>query len=278
MGSDSIPQFLLKHFENIAIKEGFLNYTLEHEAGSKHGDGFVASMISVKICGERAVDGEIQADKLNLICKLLPPANIGFEFRLPFEQEVFIYNQILPLLTKFQTKLGLSESDGFFAFPKCYLATTDPDSNDMVIIMKDLRADSYSMWCKTKPIGADNVNLVMTQLGRLHGISFAIRDQEPELLKQCQSIKDIYLSVHKLKAIKIFFSNSFEKAIKTCPGEKYFIKLQELGDKWLEWISDCCEANVAEPFSVVCHGDCWNNNMMFTDVSVSLKVLTLIGF
>ena len=150
MATNNIPQYLLNHFSKIAKDEGFTEYSLEQAAGSQHGDGFVASMLSVTINGQRKIKNSdvLQWDKLSLICKLCPDDKIRQEqfcTQEIFECEVFAYNELLPVLRNFQEKVGLTEENGFFAYPKCYVATSDVDSGETVIIMKDLRSNGFAL-------------------------------------------------------------------------------------------------------------------------------------
>lgn len=38
--------------------------------------------------------------------------------------------------------------------------------------------------------------------------------------------------------------------------------------KYVEEMLDCVNFEAAEPYSVICHGDCWNNNMLYKNDKV----------
>lgn len=46
--------------------------------------------------------------------------------------------------------------------------------------------------------------------------------------------------------------------------ERLRLKVKELFDLGhLPVFRECCNGELAEPYAVICHGDCWNNNVMF---------------
>lgn len=109
---DPIQPFLLEHLKAIAITEGLgTDFVIEHEVGSKHGDGFLGSMLAVTLTSKAA------SKKLALICNLLPanPDRIDmFQSQIVFAHEVHFYNTLLPLFKTLQLQHGLTEANGFF--------------------------------------------------------------------------------------------------------------------------------------------------------------------
>lgn len=67
-------------------------------------------------------------------------------------------------------------------------ATWAIDTNERcesVIILEDLRSKGLKLLSKSTPFGFENARLVLERIGQLHGLSIAIRDQEPDLFKKC---------------------------------------------------------------------------------------------
>lgn len=48
-----------------------------------------------------------------------------------------------------------------------------------MIILENLRSQKIKMWDKAKVSTIENVRLVMNELGKLHALSFAPKDQKP---------------------------------------------------------------------------------------------------
>lgn len=273
-----IPTALRQHFDNIAAAEGFTDYTLDQDAGSKHGDGFMGTMVSITISGKRksseenvAGDETLQPDRLDLICKIEPTnaaRNEQFNTSIVFEREVLCYTAILPVLEHFQREKGLTEDNGFFGFPKCYLATNNPGTNEAIIIMQNLRPLGYNLWDKMKPIGFDNVRLLMEQLGRLHGLSFVLRDQRPEVLDVFRKMDNVLHKMVDTKAVGSILESCYDRAENVLDDEIDKEHIRKYRKIWIDVIKECAQSSKAESFEVMAHGDCWNNNMMFLNNEV----------
>lgn len=269
-----IPTYLLKHFKGIAEAEGFLDYSIEHEAGSKHGDGFLSELLRITLTGNRRVNGETLNDqKLALICKLAPQ-NIQRQEQcktnLVFDREVLFYSTILPMLQRFQLEKGLTEADGFFGYPQYFGSSNDPVANEYSIIMRDLVASGFLLWDKLEPIRFENVKLLMEQLGRVHGLSFALRDQRPKDFQMIRDLDDIMIEMFRSDVMAGMFNASYDQAISALDNEEDVQLMKSLKSSYMEWLTVSLGKEAAEPFSVLGHGDCWNNNMMFANNNVRI--------
>lgn len=265
----TLPNVLLAHLNNIAKAERFQDYTLDHEPGSKHGEGFMSDMVAVTVRGMRkSADGVTSTDSLSLICKLLPNSDArAQQCKMLFEREVQIYRDILPQLRQFQTDKGLTEATGFFAYPQCYLAVADEASNDYVIVMENLRVQGYSMWDKYTPMPLHNARMMFEELGRLHGLSLVLRDQRPELYAQIRRLDDKMAPV--LVEMRHRCESTFKQAVRHLENPEHKRVMQQVVDNWVEMLTQSANSASAEPFAVLGHGDCWNNNFMFKGQEVS---------
>lgn len=261
-----IPEYLHKLLETIATREGFADgYTIISRSGSNVGDGFQGIMLSVVISGTRNGNPN---DDLVLICKIPPLSELRRKMAVgAFKQEIAGYESYLPALVKFQQESGISEADGFFAFPKCYGTFADEDKLEFALVLEDLRHNGFRMWNKYLPIDYKHVELALTQLGKFHALSFALRSQQPELFKQFQDLNSgMFKSVKDFPGSKVFFEKNFDQAIEALHPEddkEAITKLTDLRNNCMSILGRAVSSADAEPFTVFCHGDCWNNNMMF---------------
>lgn len=271
MGSPPLPAFLLAHLDRIAKAERFQSYTLSHGAGSKTGDGFMSDMVAVTIAGPRrqtaAAGAAVSGDQLALICKLLPGSTVRqeqFKSKMIFEREVLMYDTVLPMLRKFQAENGLSETggDGFFAYPHCYAAVADQATNEYVIIMRDLRANGFELWPKCTPMPFKQASLLFEQLGRLHGVSYALRDRRPDLFDAHIRPLGDQLGV-MFEAMRAMCESSYDQALRHLREPEHLRVMRLVRENWVEIVRECNESDKAKPFETMVHGDCWNNNMMF---------------
>lgn len=264
----NLPAYIVAELEKIAINSGFADgFTIEQDVGSKHGDGFMATMVSIKLTGRSAATKSVKFE-MNFILKMLPDNKARremFNSEVVFLREVTLYTDILPKIIKFQQQKGLNGANGFFQFPKCHFACSRADVNEHVIIMDDLRAQGYELWDKLKPIPVENVRLLMQALGRFHGLSFAIRAQQPEVFDEFRHLKSLMSTMVSSPVMENMMKAVHGQTIAALGdaesgGEKEFLGRFD----WKENLLDCVQNSVDDgPFSVIFHGDCWNNNMMF---------------
>lgn len=262
-----VPGYIIELINKIADREGFTNYSITHSAGSNTGDGFLGELLRFKINGTQ--NNELAT--LSLICKISPPnplRRLEFSSDITFGREIFLYEHVLPYFIEFQQENGVSEEDGFYSFPKCYGSILDKSTGDHAIVLEDLSVSNYYLWDKLKPIDYDRANLVMIELGKLHAVSFAIRDKNPGKLNEIRT--EAPNNVHRqmyMKPISMEFLNTnMNKAIAALePHETKIIEKLEAvkGNNCFDIIDQVFSNVTPEPFGVIVHGDLWNNNVMY---------------
>ncbi|XP_053670921.1 uncharacterized protein LOC128721219 [Anopheles nili] len=277
----SFAEYIAAGLRDVAREQGFTEglYTLENESGSNMGDGFVGQLLKVFI---REANRE-----LVVLCKLLPDNELRRQQGIAlFERESEAYMDILPLLLKFQREKSLEQGMPIFDnVPRCYYAKTTFDKLESVIIMEDLRLQAYRMWNKANPVDFDHARLLMTTLGRLHAISFAMKEQQPVEFERCRNYTD-----SMFRMMDEYPAGSFEKmmvgmcnrAIDSLEQHDTFRreKLEQFKDRCVPEMMACVDGKAAEPYAIIGHGDCWSNNMMFQyeDDNQTLKNIKLIDW
>lgn len=280
---EPIPEYIVQQLDKIATNHGFTEYKLDQEAGSKHGDGFVGTLIKVTVSGSRKVNDDVKSDQLHLICKVLPAneARRGlFSTPKAFGREVYMYTRLLPLFKQFQLDKGFAEDEGFFEYPHCYYAISDAAKEQHVLIMDDLRPKGYSLWDKSIPISYDCVKVLMRALGRYHAISYAFRDQKPDIFKEFKQLDDVMTGLFKESPLLEEVINSiFDVPVKMYGDDTPDGKLlQTIRNTYKAVLNECFELGVAEPFSVAGHGDCWINNLMFFGKDTSTPKISFLDW
>lgn len=261
-----LPQYVIDLVNDIAKSEGFNEFSTELQPGSNHGDNFLGVMTSVTISGARNNNGSLADDKLHLLCKLAPEnptRRKEFQSVVVFEREALMYNKILPLLTEFQREKGLSVTEGFNAYPKCYVAIADEANDQFVVIMEDLRPKGFTMWPKQQPSTVKQMFCVMEQLGKLHGVSFALKDQQPEVYNRLKDVKDLIRNFFKNEGMLHIMNVSMDRAIASLTNPEHQKIMEEMKANGVQIHFDCLDDGVCEPFGAITHGDCWNNNILY---------------
>ncbi|KAF2904589.1 hypothetical protein ILUMI_01587 [Ignelater luminosus] len=240
----------------IAGAEGFQDYKIENTDGSTRGDGYIGIMKTVKII---AKDNRV----LNLIVKSASKSD-ALRSQVPieriFKRETYLYDTVFVAFKTFETEKGLRPCH---LVPKFYNSLSENKCE--VIILENLKEIGYKLYERRIPMNEDHVRLVLTEYGRLHALSFALKDQDPKKFQNITGCMNDHFVEYMLQS---GFLNNF---IKPC------IKAQDAFDKskdkrildaykaFLETIRSFFEGLLKDidEYSVILHGDCWTNNMMF---------------
>lgn len=256
-----LTDYMRECLDKVALNENFKNYKLIVDQGSAVGDGFVGVIYKATI-QERDNDR-----KLEVVLKFPPSQERRNDFGAMdlFEREVFTYNEVFPALVKFQLEKNIEDSEGFFNFPKCYLAEFNVEKNDSIIIMEDLRESGHKLLIKHVPVDFEHTKLVVEALGRLHAVSFAIKAQQPELFDKFRSLKDFVFEKYDQAGFTPMMLESIEKAANTLDesDSENRSKVLILKNNYTQITEELIDPNLAEPYTVIGQGDCWTNNLMF---------------
>ncbi|XP_055539001.1 uncharacterized protein LOC129726398 [Wyeomyia smithii] len=153
--------------------------------------------------------------------------------------------------------------------PRCYYTHSNMEKLEAVVIMEDLREKHFRMWNKYVPVDYEHTRMLLEQLGKLHAISFAMREQQPERFFAFKRLIDpmkIMIEMDPDKGIDKLFGDVYQRAIVTLDDAKDAkVKelMKKLEDKVTKHYVDCVTVDDSDPYAVIGHGDCWINNMMY---------------
>uniref|UniRef100_A0A182M5W7 CHK kinase-like domain-containing protein n=1 Tax=Anopheles culicifacies TaxID=139723 RepID=A0A182M5W7_9DIPT len=259
-----LPEYLHTALKQLAPKEGFTegNFTIAFDFGSSKGDGFVGQMFKATIS---------EGDRMEVYLCKIPPLDDDrreqFYSMTAFAREVLVYDRFIPTIYEYQRKKGIlsPEDGGFFHTPRCYYAQCDEAAQQSVIIMEDLRLREFQLWNKHKIIDYDHATLFMTQLGRFHAISLAMKRDQPELFEQFKLPNPFDPMLKADGPFRNMVLSQLQMVIDALDEQDTIgrAKMEQLKEEVFDELQRCGTAQLAEPYTVVGHGDCWTNNMMF---------------
>lgn len=108
-----------------------------------------------------------------------------------------------------------------------------------------------------------------------------MQDQEFDRFAKYYKLTDIMSEFlnrqERFEKTEALFGLQFKKAITTLDPEKHasiIEKCQRIFEPEFvtALLTDSGNGKIMEKYAVVCHGDCWNNNMLFKNDKVSLKI------
>lgn len=257
------------------------DFTIEISPGSNIGDNYLGVVYRVKAVVNKNKQRNDKREELSIIVKI-PPTNKfrreQFFARHAFLREILTYSEILPIFQKFQLNKDKKLENGFHEYPICYQNSII--EFDESLFFEDLKISGFKMYNRHIEASYLHSKLIMETLGKLHAVSYAIKDQEPELLNPYRDMIDMLVSRQNNEPLSQFFVKITERALETLDPEEdkeLLIKLRKfLCRPYLEILGDFLDGNRSEPLSVITHGDCWINNILFKLDEVSLNFNQLI--
>lgn len=147
--------------------------------------------------------------------------------------------------------------------------------------MADLKLEGFEMFDRHKAQGLEHFQLVVKALARLHAISFALRDQQPEKFEPFKGMIELFSTRDDDASMEAWFTALVVRALETLDKEeepKVYEKTKKaLEESFTDQVKELTKGEIAEPYAVICHGDCWNNNVMFkhdeNDTPVDIRLL-----
>lgn len=175
-----------------------------------------------------------------------------------FLKEAEFYIKLLPQLNGVLREHELSP----LAVPECHYGTLEKKKE--LIFLEDLRPRGFRMFDRRKGLDVAHASLVLKELARLHAASLLLQKKDPEyskdtllhrgwinitddgfgMLQVLEGVMDT--GIMMLKKV-----GGYESSITWAESTKS--KLREIFEKQME----PCK------HQVICHGDAWNNNLLF---------------
>ena len=228
------------------------------------GDNYASIVSSVKVNFEK--DGKRQ--RTSYIVKLNPCVPIPMMEKIgnkSFEKETKFYENILPLLNAELEKI----KEPRLRTPKHFHSVTK--EGEQVIYLEDLRPLGFKMTDRQKGMDKHHTMLILRELGRWHAASvlFLGKDEYKgaDILNKFPELEEfmyLWMELGDMGIIAMMDKN-FEQCAKLADKNKGYgdasaflrSKIGKIEEMVIKMIKH------TEPFKVICHGDCWNNNFLF---------------
>ncbi|KAK9872360.1 hypothetical protein WA026_017817 [Henosepilachna vigintioctopunctata] len=246
-----------KHLiDQIAQKEGFKYYKLSLERGSLKGDGYMGTITVI------TVEESLTKKKIHLVLKAAQTGDQLREkapIRSAFIRENFIYNVVFKEFSELQKEYNVEEV--FDGTAKYYGGLGD--TNEECLVLENLKEVGFTMWNRQKPMDSQHVEAVMTQYGKLHALSYAFKKLKPEKYDDIsKNLRNIFENIMSEQEVKESTVPVMERALKAVHGnERAIAGLKTFFDNLYIFFEDCLQ--VKDKYTIIIHGDCWCNNIMF---------------
>ncbi|KAM8709982.1 hypothetical protein ACLKA7_016737 [Drosophila subpalustris] len=181
-----------------------------------------------------------------------------------FTNEINVYQHVVPLLCRYSRQP---------IFPQCYLAEKDDGSPscEAIIVLQDLKALGFRMQNRLAGLELRHCLLVMKKLAQLHAASLVAQQLESSnFAQQCAQMKEIVYCPDAADFYSRILDTSVQQALDSLNASNGDGNLstpirliEQLQPTLFGQLQRSINAAAATPFSVVCHGDLWLNNLMF---------------
>uniref|UniRef100_A0A0P4W421 CHK kinase-like domain-containing protein n=1 Tax=Scylla olivacea TaxID=85551 RepID=A0A0P4W421_SCYOL len=223
------------------------------------GDNYASEVTTVEVKYE--LDGK--SSEVVYVVKINSGKTLDGErvIDIIFRKECKFFLDISPQINSALREIGHTEIN----VPKCFHVGLEKGKE--VIFLEDLRARGYKMADRKQGLDEAHTTLVLRELARLHAASLLLQNKTPD--------DDLGEKYPYLKKGWSYFITNYDSVLNTL---KESAKLSQTIARKMDgyervnaWI-DMIIPKIGEIFSkqtkhvlpkVVCHGDCWNNNLLF---------------
>lgn len=254
MSEKELPNFAQNLLNKVARENGFSDHSIEINHSSKPTKGVAGELFRLKIFENKNSN---EKKILNLICKVAPyNANYRKLFCIDvlFRSEDIFYSKLMPAFDQFQVVKNVSHNDRFHCYPKCYGTWIDSDKEEYAIILEDLQSRGFESWPRFKPSPIEHVRMSMHELGKFHGLSYAMKDQQLNDFAEYRKLKIYWWTICQSESMRAVFIQALSRAIDTLTNNHHRNILRHVKNNFMLYLKDCFVPEGANRLKVICHG------------------------
>lgn len=224
---------------------------------TRKGDNYVALVTSVE--ADYALGGE--GRRVSYVIKANPCHDAkSYEdvTHAIFLKEADFYTNLLPQMNSILQATGLGGLD----MPLCYYSGMERKKE--LIILEDLRTRGFKMFDRRKGLDVAHAKLALKGLAKLHAASLLLQERKPESLEAKLLNRPwgnlVEGSTNVLPILERTLDTSVTILNKIGGYESTIVWVKNVKAK----LQEIFESDVkSTKYHVLCHGDAWNNNMLF---------------
>lgn len=255
-------EIIYKVAEKLRLQD--IEYTTEY--GTEDIDNFMLGLYKVQLRGYQ----DDQKVLYKIVLKWHPDPEMRKPLRDLYIREYTFFQYIVPELLDIQRGFNIIEGLKF-KFVNCFYASTEYNKETIVMHCADNGFRAIDRFYNTD---LSHASLVIKNLAKLHALSFVFEKVKPMVFEEIKSrcYTDVrYSNPDRVpKSMQCYYNASVNVVIDTVARDK----LRALLPSFLQVLNKC---TIPVSYSVICHGDCWNNNVLYK-LQVSGKDVELIVY
>ncbi|XP_063825607.1 uncharacterized protein LOC135075178 [Ostrinia nubilalis] len=247
-GPPELMTILFEVASNIQIKD--IEYVLEF--GCDEVDCYYGGLYKVTITGYR---NGCKVKKKYIIKWHSDPKKRN-AFRKAHKREFLFYQKIIPAYLEIQNRFKVIEGLKT-KFPNCDFACCDKGREAIVVS----ETQGYKVHDRFQKLSLDHVSLAVKNLAKLHALSFVLEKSQPEKFEEIKKACYFDVQYADVELMPKSLFSYYEVSVNVVKDASAKKKLQDNISNVLRILHKCAMPDTK--YSTICHGDCWNNNILY---------------
>lgn len=239
-------------------KEDIENFEIIIHDANKKGEGFLGDIVFITLKGKRS------NKVFDLVVKQAFTGQTirdNHPIREVFINEIYFYTQVWTRFNKFQESIPLKNQ--FQKLPKYFTSITEDGLEK--VVLENLKFQKFEVHDKKIPLDREHFELIFREYGKFHALSFAYKALHPEdydsLTKETFDVLLDFINSDGFREAVNVVNKIAMDTLQPGVDDAVIEKFKSFVDDYVKLFRDAIDVNVK--YSVITHGDCWSNNMMF---------------
>ncbi|XP_020816910.1 uncharacterized protein LOC110190651 [Drosophila serrata] len=260
-----------EHLRQLFSRSKLVSFSIAQiacSAGSSSGDNYMSVVKRVTITEDTNSEEGLREIVTVIVKRQIASLSRRQLYRCEeaFSNEINAYRHLAPLLAAYSRQQ---------LFPVCHIAECNdrrnPDRGDPIIVLQDLKALGFRMKDRLVGLELRHCLLVMKKLAQLHAASLAAQELESlHFSAEVEHLQEIVYCEEAAEFYTTILDTSVQQALESLDGSNSdgslttpIRLLNQLRPNLFGKLQREINATARTPFSVICHGDLWVNNIMF---------------
>lgn len=244
------------------------------ESLTAQGDNYLGALRRLRVTFHK----EGLSGHTSYVAKVKPSSTMMEEFMAAaHKKECLVYGVLVPWLNAELQAAGHEP----LRLPRCFFCSDA--SNTEVVILEDLGRRGFKMADRRQGLDTRQAELVVREVARLHAASHMLQTSRPSVLNNADYailVKDWH---NYSPAADAEIGAMLRGDLRTLATVAEAAGGREAAVAWLRQAAPLAMdmfrqqvTDVAAPFRVLCHGDCWVNNFLFRFVSLNIYIAAIL--
>lgn len=281
--NETLSPQVLDAYRELAKRYAIDDFELAVQAIGGPGENSYGSVLKVRLTPTSAPTKSAALQTLHTILKIAPtsPARRAhMRVKDMYTREVFMYANVFSEFAALHAPHAEAVARApFSAAPQMLYATLKNDAE--FIIFEDLTAVAFAINSRTNLPTYDLVVCAFRALAQLHAMSFVLQARQPTRFAALVAQMDDNLFTADMEEVSVEFGKKYVRRTRhlleadlklsgedTPQMREVLLALHKIEDNFQGICMNAVNGAEYAPYSVICHGDFWNNNILYKfDVS-----------